>query len=625
MWRLAAGDPDAAFAAAGRVFEDVFVAGRSHAAPLEPHACVVAASDGRIDVWSTHKEPHTLRLLIAEVDGVAPERVFVHLTPIGGDFESKGFAFTEVACYLLAARTGRPVRHTLSYDELLTTTSARHPLRVTLRTAVTDGLLTALDARTDMDGGAFGAVKAAPMVVVPVVHAPLASYGVHHRREVCASYYSNALPGGHVRSPGEFQALFAAESQVDVIAAATGVDPLAFRAASAVDDRVRRVVDELAVVVKGWRDTCEPGTGIGVALTFRDTGSGNARVRVTAGPAGVDVVLTVPDQGAGSYELFRLLAADTLGVDPDVVGVHGLAAGEDPVLTDAGAGASRVTAVAGRAVVEACTQLLRELGPRPDAAAGDWIVARARERGPGPRAGSGGRGGRGRRPLAGARRPGHAQPRRGRRRGPGGPRDRRAQRAAGRRRRRHRAGGQLRRAPRAAGGRVRVRAEPDAHRGPVRRGRHGDDREPGRLQDRLGRRRAAAGRPHAAAPPDHRGPAALGGRAGERGRRARRGQRRGRRDLCLGPRPPDHPRAGARRPAGDPGGHQRGPAADRDISVPLNFGRGTAGSEAGGADRRRCAPTSHQNCPCSRRIRPRHWAAASDRTRSRARSAVALR
>jgi putative selenate reductase molybdopterin-binding subunit len=382
--RFTQGDVDAAFADSERVFEDVFTAGRSHAAPLEPHACIVSAGSGRIDVWAAHKEPYGLRRLLASVAGVPIEQVRVHLSPIGGDFGSKGFAFTEVACYLLSARTGRPVRHTMSYDDVLATTSARHPLRIRLRTAVIGGSLTALEAGSELDGGAFGGVKAAPMIVVSVVRVPLASYQVPHRREICTSYYSNTLPGGHVRSPGEFQAIFAGESQVDMIAARLGIDPIDFRAANAVDDRVRRVVGELATLVKDWRDTKAADSGIGVALTFRDTGAGHTTVRATAGPSWVDVELAVADQGAGSYEVFRRLAAETLGIDTGLVRIQAVAAGEDATLTDRGAGASRVTAVAGKAVVEACSELLRALGGRPEKATDDWVLARVAELGGDP-------------------------------------------------------------------------------------------------------------------------------------------------------------------------------------------------------------------------------------------------
>lgn len=376
VWTSESGEVDAAFAAAQRVFDHTFTAARNHSAPMEPHACLVSATADRVDIWATHKEPFNLRRLVAEVGNVPVETVRVHLSPVGGDFGAKGFPYVEIACYLLARRTGKPVRHTMSYDEELTTTATRHPARVRLRTAVTDGVVKALHAETVIDGGAFGGVKAVPMVVIPTIHAPYGSYAVENRRESCVSYYSNNLPGGHVRAPGEFQALFASESQVDVIAHKLRVDPLEFRQDNAANARIRRIVGELRSTVEKWRAEPGRGRGIGVALTFRDTGPGLSTVRCVVEPGGVRVELSVVDQGSGSYSLFQKLAADTLGVPRGFVRIQAVDVGADPVLQDSGTGASRVTAVAGTAVVQSCRSALAELGGVPGEGGEYWPARR---------------------------------------------------------------------------------------------------------------------------------------------------------------------------------------------------------------------------------------------------------
>jgi CO/xanthine dehydrogenase Mo-binding subunit len=381
VWESVEGDVDACFATADRVFDHTFTTGRNHSAPLEPHACLVSAGPRQVDVWATHKEPFTLRRLVAEVAGIAEDLVRVHLSPIGGDFGSKGFPYAELACYVLAARNGRPVGHVMSYDEELTTTSTRHPARVRLRTTVTGGIVSAISADSVIDGGAFGAVKAAPMVVIPMIHAPYGSYAVASRRESCVSYYSNNIPGGHVRAPGEFQALFAAESQVDMIAHDLKVDPLQFRCDNAANARVRRVLAELQATVKQWRADARPGTGIGVAVTFRDTGPGLSTVRCVAAGDNVEVQLSVVDQGSGSYPLFERLAANALRVPREFIRIKAVDVGADPTLRDAGTGASRVTAVAGRAVVESCRSVVAELGGVPEDPHGYWPAARLAESG----------------------------------------------------------------------------------------------------------------------------------------------------------------------------------------------------------------------------------------------------
>ena len=57
----------------------------------------------------------------------------------------------------------------------------------------------------------------------------MAAYHVPHVLVDAWTVYTNTVPGGHVRSPGEVQALFAGESQLDAIARDLGLDPLEFR------------------------------------------------------------------------------------------------------------------------------------------------------------------------------------------------------------------------------------------------------------------------------------------------------------------------------------------------------------------------------------------------------------
>jgi CO/xanthine dehydrogenase Mo-binding subunit len=377
FWESITGDADEAFDAAEHVFDHTFRGDRSHAASIEPHACIVSAGRDRIDVWATNKSPYQLRAAIAAVANRPVEDVRVHLAPIGGDFGGKGFPYAEVVCYALSARTGRPVRHTMSYYEELTTTASRHPLTMRLRTAVSGGLITGLYSETLLDGGAFGGLKPIPGVIVPA-DAPFGSYALDNRNERCVSYYTNTLPGSHVRSPGEFQTLFAAESQVDIIAAELGTDPIEFRLANAADQRVRRVLEELRAVVRQWRSSGPPGAGVGVALCWRDVGAGQSTVRCTATEDGVEIQLSAVDQGAGSYVVFGRIAAEELALPFDTIRIQPVTVGADPRLRDAGAGASRGAGVAGKAVAHACRALLDEIGGPPDRPDADWLARRLR-------------------------------------------------------------------------------------------------------------------------------------------------------------------------------------------------------------------------------------------------------
>jgi carbon-monoxide dehydrogenase large subunit len=374
------GDAAGALAGSDAVYEHVFTTPRSHSAPMEPHATLLVADDNEVQVHSTNKSPYFLRKYLAQVSGRPEEDITVHPVNIGGDFGSKGYPMVEGALYFLAMATGRPVRSVMSYYEELTTTAARHPARFRLRSGVLDGKLHGHESDTLLDGGAFVGPKAVPGGVVPTWHVSTGPYDVSDVSESVIAVYTNALPGGHVRSPGEFQMSFAGESHIDMIARARGENPISFRLRSAADEHVVGVLEMLATIDADWRPSLGAESGIGVSLFHRDAGPGSTTVgcRASIG-GGIEISVGVPDQGAGSYTVFRRLVARVLDVSEDVISIRNT--GTAPDLVDSGAGASRVTTVAGRACVEAARTLLAEVG-EPDRTGDDgWIDRRLAELG----------------------------------------------------------------------------------------------------------------------------------------------------------------------------------------------------------------------------------------------------
>lgn len=385
VWELSSGDAAAAFEECDEVIETTYRSPRMHSASLEPHACLIVPSAQIVHVYSTHKAPYELRRDLARLSGRDESDFTIHPAHIGGDFGSKGFPHLEVACYLLAMATGRPVRCVLSYYEVLTATGSRHPTEIRLRSGMQGTRLHAHRTDVLLDGGAFAALKAHPLAVVPAIRAPVEVYDIPNVYERCECRYTNSLPGAHVRSPGEFQAAFAGESHVDQLARARSMDPIEFRLANTDSPRLRDVLLRLKANVEQWRHEIdgEANRGIGVAVCFRDAGTGSTTASCYASRNGrIEIRLATPDQGAGSLTLFRRLAASTLGVSEHSVSVR--PAATDQTLTDSGAGASRVTAVAGRATVKACQALLEELGggPEPDSGESeDGSVAPTPDRG----------------------------------------------------------------------------------------------------------------------------------------------------------------------------------------------------------------------------------------------------
>ena len=375
---------EAVFGAAPHVFEGVFETPRQHAGYLEPPSTLVwLDAAGVAHVRTSNKTPFGLREQMALALGLSADRIDVEGGVIGGDFGGKGYTIDEYACLLLARATRRPVKSVTSQSEEFGATNVRHASTMTLRTAVDrDGTLLAHRADILFDGGAYANAKPLPHLALAGGVNTLAAYRIPHVQIDTRTVYTNTVPAGHMRSPGEVQALFAGKSHLDEIARALAIDPLDFRLRNAVregdvgaaGDRFReaRAVEVLEAVRRElpWPDTRRPNRGRGVALGVRHVGGGVQSLRLRLYADGrIEVPTGLADQGAGAHTVIRRVIASVLSVPEDRVTVTRVAtAAASP---DRGIGGSRVTHVAGRAAEQLGHDLLAWLDERLPAAVPD--------------------------------------------------------------------------------------------------------------------------------------------------------------------------------------------------------------------------------------------------------------
>jgi CO/xanthine dehydrogenase Mo-binding subunit len=367
----------AAFAAADHVFEHRFRTPRQHQGYIEPHGAVVWFEDDVCHVISTNKAPFTLQAHMAAVTGLPAEQIVVYNRFIGGDFGGKGFSLDEYVCFYLARATGRPVRSVMSYVEELSGAGPRHAAEITLRTAVrSDGTFLAHSADVVFDGGAYAAGKAAPDLVPHGGLDTMSAYAIPVTRHRLRTVYTNSVPGGHMRAPGEVQAVFAGETHVDLIADELGLDPVELRrrnllrpgspapdgtgALSAAGEVLSRAAESI-----DWTALRSRGRGAGIAVYRRKGGAGRGGVVLRAlAPNRFEIETGAADQGAGTVTMIARVAAMALGVDESCIEVvQRPTAG---AMFDQGAGASRVTRVLGEAARLAATDLRDVLAGAPD-------------------------------------------------------------------------------------------------------------------------------------------------------------------------------------------------------------------------------------------------------------------
>ncbi len=358
-------DIERAFAAAARVFEHTFTTPRQHQGYIEPHACAVWIDEvGLVHVVTTNKSPFSLRQQLSKATGVPGEKIVVDAPFIGGDFGGKGLSLDEFACYFLARATGRPIKSVMSYADELQGTNPRHATTIHLRTGVdAEGHFVAHEATVTFDGGAYAAGKPGLSLIPAGGTATLPAYSIPNTRLELRTAYTNNVPGGHMRAPGEVQALFAGESHVDMIARELGIDPLELRLRNAIrpgelsiaNDRIRehRAVEVLETLKREsrWGEQPLPAdVGRGIALGVRHVGGGKTSVVLRLLPdARVEVLSAVPDQGSGTRTLVQRVVAAVLSIPRDrIVVTYGNTA-EAP--QDPGSGGSRVTHIVGQAAL----------------------------------------------------------------------------------------------------------------------------------------------------------------------------------------------------------------------------------------------------------------------------------
>jgi CO/xanthine dehydrogenase Mo-binding subunit len=370
------GDVEAGFAAADHVFEHTFRTQHQHQGYIEPHACVVNLDqDGRVQVWVNSKMPFQVRKQLA--DGIDLPESMIRVNPafIGGDFGGKGgFMDTHVA-YWLARETGRPIRMVMSYTEELMAANPRHPAVMTFKTGVKrDGTIVARQAHLVFDSGAYAAFKPAR----GVTYGPrcLGPYKMAHARIDAYMVYTNHVPCGSMRSPGDPQTIFASEAQIDLIARELNLDPYDFRQRNLVRD------GDAAPLGKHWRNVMGPRVleaavqeagyhqpkavipgkkvGRGMAIWERHVGAGTSVAKITIDTDGVVTLYTsLRDTGSGFYTVLRQIVGQELGVPYTAVRLQTWST--DDTRFDTGVGGSRVTNVGGNATYGAARAIRDQL------------------------------------------------------------------------------------------------------------------------------------------------------------------------------------------------------------------------------------------------------------------------
>jgi 4-hydroxybenzoyl-CoA reductase alpha subunit len=379
------GDTDQGFKDADYLREDTFFfQGNTHL-PMEQHAALAHYEPGgKLTLWSATQTPHYVHRALAKVLGIPENRIRVIAPPTGGGFGGKDDPFShEIAIAKLSMMTGRPVKITLTRDEVFYTHRGRHPVLMWVKTGVKkDGRITAMHFKSHLDGGAHGSYGIASTYYTGALQTVTAKVPAYKFEGV--RVFTNKPPCGPKRGHGTPQPRFALEVQYDKIAEHLRMNPVDFHLKNLVEPN-SLTVNWLHITSCGLKECIEKvaeasefrqkhrrlgyGKGVGFAVGSYICGAGlpiywndmpHSEVHVKVDRTGrVTAFSGTIDIGQGSNTVLATIVAELLGLMPDEIQL--VTADTDLTPIDLGSYASRVTMMMGNAAIAAATKMKKLL------------------------------------------------------------------------------------------------------------------------------------------------------------------------------------------------------------------------------------------------------------------------
>ena len=225
------GDAEKAITSAAYVIHAKEGIARQVAAPIEPHAVLVAydRKQDKYDVWATVQTVHGTRDKLASELKIPKEKFHVQVMDVGGGFGSKGaqsYPEAPLAC-IFSKRTGLPVKWTATRsEEFLEAAAGRDEYCDVTLACDENGRIVAVKASVECDSGVTGTQAHMPSMTIESMLGP---YGIPNQDLKVAAYITNKMPLGPVRGAGGPEGCYFIERAVDVLAKKIGLDPIEFR------------------------------------------------------------------------------------------------------------------------------------------------------------------------------------------------------------------------------------------------------------------------------------------------------------------------------------------------------------------------------------------------------------
>ena len=356
--------------------DDFFYEGSNHLA-LEQHSSIaITEDDDRVTVYSSTQCPHYVHRALTKTLDIPASRIRVIACSNGGGFGGKSDPFNhEIVVAKLALKLGRPVKITLTREEVFYCHRGRHPVQMHLKTGFRkDGTMTSQHLRTTLDGGAFGSDGVASTYYTGALQTT--TYKLPNYWFEGARAFTNKPPCGPKRGHGTPQPRFGYEIQLDKAAHELGLDPAELRLRNLVEPNtitanwlrigtigLKECIDAV-VNGSGWKERygkLPEGRGLGIACSSYMTGAGlpiywnhmpQSGVQIKLDRSGnVAVFCGEIEIGQGSDSILAAVVAEILGID--LKDIRLCVGDTDLTPVDLGSYSSRVTLMVGQAAKQA--------------------------------------------------------------------------------------------------------------------------------------------------------------------------------------------------------------------------------------------------------------------------------
>jgi CO/xanthine dehydrogenase Mo-binding subunit len=385
------GDPDTS---SDVTVSGVYETGIQDQAFLGPESgLAVPDGEGGVDIFVATQWLHVDRAQVAPCLGLPVDQVRIHLAGVGGAFGGREDLSMQIHAAMLALHTSRPVKFVYNREESFTGHVHRHPSRIWAEhTATREGKLVAVRMRILLDGGAYASSSTA--VCSNAACFACGPYSVPNALIDSTVVYTNNPPCGAMRGFGAVQTCFAAEAQMDKLAAELGIDPVELRILNALApggtlptgqriegslptaEVIRRAAalepspaEELprdVLRLPGGTGNTTRGEGVrrgtGFAVGFKNIGYSEgfddycaARVRLLDNGS-AEIHCAAAEVGQGVTNVMLQVARSELGIDDVRLAPHTTASVDSAGSTSA----SRLTWMAAGAVRDACRAALAE-------------------------------------------------------------------------------------------------------------------------------------------------------------------------------------------------------------------------------------------------------------------------